>query len=171
MVRAGVIAIAALSACRLETEGIGPRDAAVDADAPPPDTAVVLAEDVALEDSPPRVVVDTAEDSDDYFLVDAPHDWYDARDECIKLGGHLATITSAKELERAKAIGSGDRWLGLRKDADAGVFAWITGEGFALDAWKSGEPNGTGSCAKMVEGGAWWDHSCLEPLPALCERD
>jgi hypothetical protein len=170
MVRAGVVAIA-VAACRLETEGLGQADVPF-GDARPVDARVAdtrAIEDTAPPDVPPRVVVDAADDG--YFLVKDALDWYDARDECVKRGGHLATITSAKELERAKAIGTGDRWLGLRKDADAGVFGWITGEPVELDAWKSGEPNGSGSCGKIVDGGEWWDHSCLDPLPAICERD
>lgn len=152
-------------------DSVAPREAALAIDAVVEDT--FDARDTTVDAVADAIVCETGVRAGGhcYFLLDEPSSWYDARDACIERDSHLATITAADELEVVKALGEGDRWLGLRRDGDAGVFGWITGEPFSLDGFKPGEPNGTGSCAKIVEGGEWWDHSCLESLPALCERD
>ncbi len=175
----GFVALAA--ACRLDADGLG-------TSAP----AVPVVDDVAVEEdrsSPLPVLLPPAMKSDAepavectepsaisveghcYFDPGSTYDWFAARDECLTRGAHLVTITDAAELARVQPLVTDEHWIGLRKVGDAGVFSWITGESFALDAFAPGEPNGTGSCAKTLPSGEWRDHSCLEPLPAICERD
>lgn len=153
------------ASCRLEAAGLGVENT-IDSVAP---REVALEIDTAVVDTFVEDTFDTHEAT--YFLLEDAKSWYDARDACIDQGSHLATITTAAELAVVRALGSGDRWLGLRRDVDAGLFGWITGEPFSLDGFKPGEPNGTGSCAKIVDDGQWLDHSCLESLQAVCERD
>ena len=161
MTRAGWVAVLAIG-CRFESTGVGGETVFVDAtprDSFVPDTFVADTTVDTFEAPPER-----------YFALEGVSDWYVARDRCKDRGAHLVTITSAEELATVKALVTADTWLGLRKSS-VGAFEWITGEPFTLDGWKPGEPSGSGSCGKIEGEGDWLDHSCLEPLVPLCERD
>ncbi len=109
-----------------------------------------------------------------YFPINARY-FYSARDVCVSLGAHLATITSAEEQAVVESIASGDRWIGLAKDYSAPAVAtnykWITGETGSYSHWQAGEPNGSGSCARLRSDGTWADYSCNTNLIAICERE
>ncbi|MCY3020641.1 MAG: protein kinase [Planctomycetota bacterium] len=63
-----------------------------------------------------------------YLLAVKPVRWEEARDLSVKLGGHLATLTTADE-ERfvlGLPVRSMDSWLGC--ESVAGKPAWVTGE-------------------------------------------
>ncbi len=78
----------------------------------------------------------------------------------------------------ASGVGASDRWIGLsRKATDPSAkasFKWSTGEAATFDNWNTGEPNGSGACARMivavVGGGRWADRSCDQVMSAICER-
>jgi hypothetical protein len=168
MTRAGWVAVVAIG-CRFETNGVGGGTERLVDSAVVRDTSQALVQDTNVA---PDVAVDTFDaGSERYFALEGPSDWYRSRDRCKELSAHLVTITTATELEAVKQLVSADAWLGLRLNSEAGTFEWITGEPFTLDAWRTGEPSGTGSCGKIAEDGQWLDHSCLEPLVAVCERD
>jgi hypothetical protein len=171
-----VIAVA-VTACRFDATGL----ATETRDSEPavaPDTFTPLAVRLPVSTTPDAdAPIDCAEPGaivagdHCYFSPDGAFDWYGARDACIAHRAHLVTIVDATELALMTTLATGDRWMGLRKAGDAGVFAWITGEPFAFDAFAPGEPNGTGSCGKTSPTGEWRDYSCLEALPAICERE
>lgn len=85
-----------------------------------------------------------------YVLYDLPLTWKLASTYCEKAGGHLATVTSAREkavidtlLEDASL---GVYWLGATDEEWEGGWQWITGEPFEWTDWYSGQPdNYTGS--------------------------
>ena len=83
-----------------------------------------------------------------YELVPGLHTWEQARQEAVRRGGHLATITSHEENDALiAAFGTQlnmldtSFWLGgvrTNKDSD---WRWVTGEPFAFTDWHSGQPD------------------------------
>lgn len=74
--------------------------------------------------------------------------WEEANEKCIAKGGHLATVTSADELNTiiklAEKAGYDYLWLGGYTSYDyyGNVFGhWITGEDFNYECWGPGEPS------------------------------
>jgi hypothetical protein len=71
-----------------------------------------------------------------YQLIDTPTSWGQGQGICKKLGGHLATITSAEEngfVYVNFAVGSGGGgglWIGGSDTAKKGTFSWVTNEKF-----------------------------------------
>jgi hypothetical protein len=111
-----------------------------------------------------------------YFALVAAADFTAQRDACIAAGAHLASITSAAEQAIVAPLGSGDRWIGLVKDAslpsEKSSFHWITGEpSLVYDNWAMGDPNGGHNCARMKADGMWADQACTNAYGAICERE
>lgn len=84
-----------------------------------------------------------------YFLYDESLTWEEAKNRCVALGGHLATITSEEEQEVIeKLIQKGGRyqyWLGGTDDGTEGRWRWITDEDWEYDNWDIRQPdNGFG---------------------------
>jgi hypothetical protein len=90
-------------------------------------------------------------------------------------GAHLVTVTTAAEQAFvAPLVGTTDAWIGLSNQANAAVFAWVTGEPLAFTNWAAGEPNhGAGACARLKAsaGGLWADQACTDAFAYVCERD
>ena len=87
-----------------------------------------------------------------YQLFDGGLTWSEAKEACEKLGGHLATITSAEE-QRAIEDHLGEPicnnyWIGGYRDGDS--WKWITDESFEYTNWESGEPNNYGGSENYV---------------------
>jgi hypothetical protein len=75
-----------------------------------------------------------------YQRIDEPLGWSGAVAYCEQLGGHLVTITSAKEndfLYRTFGIDGVNIWLGATDRDTEGVWQWITGEPWQYDNWSS----------------------------------
>lgn len=112
-----------------------------------------------------------------YFPIAGPFAFGAAVDACAAATppAHLVSITSSAEQLVAQRVGSGDRWIGLRKHADEPSaktsFDWITGEVATYDNWASGDPNGGHNCARMTATGTWADFACTNTFPAICERE
>ena len=65
---------------------------------------------------------------------------------CEEYGGHLVTITSAKEsLALINALQAHELdhqvWIGYTDEKTEGKWEWITGEKSAYTNWQPGEPN------------------------------
>jgi len=198
-----VAAAALLSGCSFDRSGLRGDESLVDeqvadavadtavalADAPPDDTGV-------LADTGRDAVADTTDAADSrdtatpcaepgsvrsgehcYFPIAGPFAFGAAVDACAAATppAHLVSITSSAEQLVAERIGSGDRWIGLRKHADEPTakssFDWITGEVATYDNWASGDPNGGHNCARMTATGTWADFACTNTFPAICERE
>lgn len=111
-----------------------------------------------------------------YFPLPTSSDWDGARSSCAAVGAHLVTITSAAEEQLVQSIRSGrDRWIGLRRadgaPAASSSFSWVTAESSSYSKWASGEPNGSGACARLRAYGDWADMSCTSVYDAICERE
>ncbi len=78
--------------------------------------------------------------------------WSEARVYCEKVGGHLATITSADEQKFIDYLNKGSKslWIGAYRDEYV-LWYWVTGEKWDYTNWKAGEPNnqGTETCVAV----------------------
>jgi hypothetical protein len=111
-----------------------------------------------------------------YFPTTGRANFTNSSGACAAAGAHLVTITSAEEQTAVAAIyPQQDRWIGLSRLANslpvATSYTWITGEPATFSHWDIGEPNFTGECVRMVQGGAWADNSCNTSYLAICERE
>jgi Lectin C-type domain len=112
-----------------------------------------------------------------YFYLGAPVAFVDAKSACTVKGAHLVTITSAVERDVVNPLGAGNtRWIGLqRSQSDPPVdlsYFWITNEPRNnFNNWATGEPAGTGTCARMRSTGEWRDDNCSTPYGVVCERE
>ncbi len=92
-----------------------------------------------------------------YALYESKEAWDYAEKLCEYFGGHLATITSAKENEVIKELMASAKgnwyWLGAHNYVDSdwnktnGPWSWVTGESFSYTNWYSGEPSQSGNNA------------------------
>lgn len=152
------------------------------------DTALPDTADTALPDTRDSALPDTADTSvadakvwpcvegsnvkyngHCYFPVSTLRTWAASRDRCAELGAHLVTIASSGEQAAVGPIYGGERWIGATR-VTAGWF-WFNGDPGTYSNWDSGEPNGSGNCARMMDWGGWRDESCTATYAAICERD
>ena len=103
--------------------------------------------------------------------------WDKAKGEADKLGGYLATITTAEESAFLQAHGlnasggyvvTGAQQDPARPEPDGG-WAWVTGEPWAFTNWAPGEPNnlyGNEACLIMDYYYGWHDAMCYDPVPS-----
>jgi cysteine-rich repeat protein len=109
-----------------------------------------------------------------YRLVTLPMlAWQDAEADCVKWGGHLASITSEAENTAVTAIAPGDVWVGATDEKQEWTFVWSNGEPMEFKAWAAGSPSNSGGVENCVELGSdnlWNDDRCDKNQPYLCER-
>lgn len=78
-----------------------------------------------------------------YALYDIGSTWFEAKEYCEKMGGHLVTITSEEEqkaIEELLEFGAKKQyWMGL--SLASGSPQWVTGEPYSYSNWDRGEPN------------------------------
>lgn len=78
-----------------------------------------------------------------YQIFDEAMSWFDAKEQCAKLGGHLATITSQDEQDFLTELSykseKPNLWLGAMLNDSS--FEWITGENWEFENWDIREPN------------------------------
>ncbi len=78
-----------------------------------------------------------------YQRYDKEMDWYDAKEYCRSLGGHLVTITSYDEQKIVEKLLTSNYyesyWMGAQVNNNQ--WSWITGEVFGYTNWAEGEPN------------------------------
>lgn len=111
--------------------------------------------------------------------------WHPARDAAKKMGGYLATLTDAKEVEWVVAT-FGEQtefWIGLNDEQENRKWVWVNGEKFEFANWAPGEPdnyrknqhfvviNSIVPDRNQLEPGRWKDVSCNEIHLAIIERD
>jgi hypothetical protein len=106
--------------------------------------------------------------------------WDEANALAMRLGGHLATATSASENAFIQSVaGTRSCWLGGLQDfgivePDVG-WRWVTGEPWEFTAWYPGEPNGAPYEVDVLAtfAGQWTDFGCPNhcdyALPAIIE--
>ncbi len=155
----------------LDTGTAPPGDSAV-ADTTVPDVAVpdVAAPDVAAPDAGACTDAEGKVFGGHCYFPVGPTNWNNARTICAGRSAHLVTITSAAEEAFVETLRPGaDRWIGFRRTG--AMFEWITGEAASYTKWATGEPNGSGECARLRADNAWADQNCVQSEVALCERD
>lgn len=98
-----------------------------------------------------------------YTVYNVNVSWVEAYLHCKKIGGHLATITSAAENSVVHGLISGNYYyLGGTDSSKEGSWRWINGDKWTYSNWNSGEPNnGNGgkpqSYVAMNADGTWDD--------------
>ncbi len=75
-----------------------------------------------------------------YKIMDSYYTWSQAKEECEKAGGHLVTITSAKEQNFIEKLikKNGKRymyWIGATCEGHVGKWSWVTDEEFQYTNW------------------------------------
>jgi hypothetical protein len=115
-------------------------------------------------------------------------DFDGAQQACLKLGGHLATLSTAAENKLILEFVRESKWVGGFEDVPlssegTGKYAWITGEAFSYTSWAEGEPDRAASrcgssaaggrcyehCIAVVRDGSWMDQRCDRVDGYICE--
>lgn len=116
-------------------------------------TATTAAAAVSNKNVPSDSIVVFPGNGHRYEVINTSKTWTAARDDCIKRGGYLATITSAEEQKFIEELLSnqGKRnqyWLGgYRPNKD---WRWVTDEPFVYKNWGPGQPNNRGGDANRL---------------------
>jgi hypothetical protein len=106
-----------------------------------------------------------------YILLAPTVTWHQARDGCLEIRGHLATLTTDVELEFVASFeSSSDTWIGLSRFG-AINFSWITNEPFSFTNWELDAPQRRPESAVVIapNTGLWSDRAPRELHPTLCE--
>ncbi|XP_043921443.1 macrophage mannose receptor 1-like [Protopterus annectens] len=103
--------------------------------------------------------------------------WHAARNECLHLGGNLASIKNEKQqtfltlkLKDMKV----NVWIGLNDINNEGQFLWTDGQGVYYTNWAKGFPTWY-DCVAIHTGirgevGAWEDYLCTLSRGYICQR-
>jgi hypothetical protein len=96
--------------------------------------------------------------------------WTTARQNCIDMGGHLVTVTTAAENSFIFGLWPSG-WIGLTDEVIEGTWRWVTGEAYSYTSWNPGEPNNAGNedYVQFVGGGRWNDLPNNVSLPYVLE--
>lgn len=96
--------------------------------------------------------------------------WSVAKQNCINMGGHLVTVTSAAENSFIFGLWPSG-WIGLTDEVTEGQWKWVTGEAYSYTSWNSGEPNNAGNedYVQFVGSGKWNDLPNGVNLPYVIE--
>ncbi|MCD8015632.1 MAG: hypothetical protein LUG99_21220 [Lachnospiraceae bacterium] len=75
-----------------------------------------------------------------YYVYTDQLTWINAENNCVELGGHLATITSSDEQAFIETLSGGLYWIGGYCDENFNWY-WVTGEEWNYTNWAEDEPN------------------------------
>ncbi len=116
-----------------------------------------------------------------YTFCTTPRNWATAEAGCVERGGHLASVADSAEHDwintvrgELGTVGS-YAWIGFRDAAVEGTWTWADGSAVTFTGWSGGEPNnGLGTveedCAAFRNDlGGWYDASCVNTNPYICE--
>ncbi|XP_033927888.1 CD209 antigen-like protein C isoform X2 [Melopsittacus undulatus] len=111
-----------------------------------------------------------------YFFSSTKKSWWEAKEFCGNLNGHLATVSSEQENKFLANHIMENRifWLGLTDSYREGHWQWEDGSSTSISFWNTGEPNNVGEhgedCATIFSNGRWNDVSCSNKEAWICER-
>jgi|GEM_PF-4568614 len=105
-----------------------------------------------------------------YLLVKRTLLWSDAKLQCERLGGHLLTITSAKEQQFIAKKFNANVWLGATDERADGKWEWVTGEEWSYEAWAGGQPDGGWEDEHWAEIVTWGEKPGWNDAPAVSRR-
>ncbi|XP_075954227.1 macrophage mannose receptor 1-like [Anarhichas minor] len=102
--------------------------------------------------------------------------WYEARDYCKAIGGDLASIHSAEELQKL-AVRSANVWIGLSAPDSVTGYVWSDGSPLQFQHWEDGQPNNKNNVESCTEfkmsdwrsSGSWNDVHCETYHHWLCQ--
>lgn len=102
-----------------------------------------------------------------YMVIEDEMTWSEASKRCEAAGGHLATVTSAKENDFVQTLCSNGKYnryiLGASDIINDGIWSWVNGESFVYNNWLVGEPNnairGKSFLVIDAESGKWSDET------------
>ena len=105
-----------------------------------------------------------------YYRSTGLANWTTARQNCINMGGHLVTVTTAAENSFISGLWPSG-WIGLTDEVTEGVWKWVTGETYSYTSWNGGEPNNSGNedYIQFVGAGKWNDLNNNSSLPYVLE--
>jgi len=107
-----------------------------------------------------------------YQLVMQEMTWYEARNHCEQLGGHLAIINSKEEADFVAGLTAGkNTWLGATDAHKEGDWRWLDGTELNFNNWDDGEPNNLNKehVLQMGSSGKWNDTSDGGKYYFVCE--
>ncbi|XP_036452928.1 macrophage mannose receptor 1-like [Colossoma macropomum] len=106
--------------------------------------------------------------------------WSYAEQNCVNMGGHLASVHSSEEYTFIQELvlnatnSNSQTWLGGTDAAQEGVWAWTDGSAFNYNNWSYGQPdNGywySENCLMMNFPVSWNDAYCDNVLPSVCAK-
>ncbi|XP_072544691.1 macrophage mannose receptor 1-like [Salminus brasiliensis] len=82
-----------------------------------------------------------------FRIFTAAANWTDSEQNCVTMGGHLASVHSSKEyifiqdLVLNATNSTTYTWLGGSDSAQEGVWVWTDGSAFNYSSWDSGQPD------------------------------
>ncbi|TKR68165.1 hypothetical protein L596_024183 [Steinernema carpocapsae] len=112
-------------------------------------------------------------EGNEYIFMDDKENWYVAKDNCHKWGGHLVSIESEAENEFVKGLHHRFAWIGINDIQKEGEHVWIDGSPSEFRRWKSGQPDNLDhneNCVEQDESGNWSDLFCFLARYYVCER-
>ncbi|XP_060601390.1 sushi, nidogen and EGF-like domain-containing protein 1 [Ruditapes philippinarum] len=109
-----------------------------------------------------------------YFFSDTLVNWFDARDDCIDIGGGLVEINNRRENNFVRDLKDIRAWIGLNDLTTEGVYVWVSsGNAVGYMKWEEFEPNNQNDnedCVEMYDSGLWNDADCTLLMAYVCER-
>ncbi|XP_063068647.1 galactose-specific lectin nattectin-like isoform X3 [Engraulis encrasicolus] len=102
--------------------------------------------------------------------------WSEAEEQCVRYGGHLASIHNEYEQNTVNKISTSDikSWIGgVGNQKPGNTYSWTDGTTIDFKRWADYEPNNSGNNEHCMDndhskGGKWNDDTCHKKLPYVC---
>ncbi|XP_038842554.1 ladderlectin-like [Salvelinus namaycush] len=116
-----------------------------------------------------------------FKFVSIPQSWSDSEQNCLALGGNLASVHNLLEYQFMQSLTKDtnghlpDTFIGGFDAVKEGLWMWSDGSRFDYTHWNTDEPNNTGgkeNCLQMNAAGEklWFDVTCEWKIASLCSR-
>ena len=125
--------------------------------------------------SRPEATAENTYNGNTYMVFDRMMSWQEAYKACEEAGGHLASVTSAKENDFVQSlcdVGTASKYyLGAVDRFHSGIWSWETGESFVFSNWSRGEPSTQSYLAMNKKNGRWYavEGNVVEDIGFVCE--
>ncbi|ETN72555.1 lectin C-type domain protein [Necator americanus] len=100
--------------------------------------------------------------------------WYEAEEDCISWGGHLASISDEQENSFVRGILRAESaWIGVNDVQVENVFVNSDQTLVSYKNFQDGEPDNSNhneNCVTIGSSGKWADAFCLVTKPFVCKR-
>ncbi|XP_062415062.1 ladderlectin-like [Pungitius pungitius] len=116
-----------------------------------------------------------------YRFISRAMSWGRAENNCLDLGGHLASVRNVLEYREIQEVitsadlSSPQTWVGGYNAQEVNQWFWSDGTRLDFTMWAPGEPNnyqGRQRCIQMNfgDGKAWDDVECWTERPSICAK-